>query len=70
MSPEDLAELLREEGSGSSEDYDEDQLPPIRQNKTEFLAPVLALCKGLWESQSLDLDFFAEKLGDGSRDGE
>jgi hypothetical protein len=72
MSPEDLAALLQKEGSGVSQDaYDEANEPAdARQRRTDLLAQVLTTCYQLWESQSTELDFIAQKLGDGSRDGE
>lgn len=72
MGPEDVAVLLQKEGSGVPQDsYDEANEPAdARQKRAGLLSEVLTTCYQLWESQSPELDLVAQKLGDGSRDGE
>ena len=69
---EDIVSLLSREGSGLPPDeYDESvEQEGARARRTELLAPVLAKCQQLRDSGSQELAFVAQKLGDGSRDGE
>lgn len=71
MSPEDVAALFEQEGSGVPQDsYDEtSEAPDARQRRTALLSQALATCRELWELQSPDLALVAQKIGDGSRDG-
>lgn len=73
MAPKEIEEMLLREGSKVSPDkYDETtESVDARQRRTELLIPLLAACREVWTSHSQeDLELMAEKLGDGSRDGE
>lgn len=72
MNAEDVAALLSREGSGlTPEEFDEvTETDDTQQHRTRLLSPVLSACQQLWEDGSEDLDLIAEKLGDGSRDGQ
>lgn len=72
MTPQDIEALLRQRGSGQSQDeYDEASEPAgARGQRTALLAPVLSACQDAWSSRSDEIDAIAHKLGDGSRDGE
>lgn len=72
MTPREVAVLLQEHGS-SRERVEADsasELDSLLQERTDLLAAVLSSCKHLWSTKSEELDSIAEKLGDGSRDGE
>jgi hypothetical protein len=70
MTPQEVAVLLQEYGSSrgagaSGGPSDESDL-----GRAELISDVLATCKEAWSTGSEELDSIAEKLGDGSRDGE
>lgn len=72
MTPQEIAALLQEHG-GSRDVEDVDEVTKIddsHQKRTNLLSDVLATCKEAWTSNSIDIEAIAEKLADGSRDGE
>ena len=74
MTPEDIEELFkRTEGVVLPEDGDEDEAT-LTTEETNYriahLRAVLLEAHNAWVSGSDDLDRIAEKLGDGSRNGE
>ena len=72
MTPQEIEALLQQHGSGQSQDdYDEASEPAgVREQRKALLAPVLNACQDAWSSRSEALEEMAQKLGDGSRDGE
>jgi hypothetical protein len=57
MTPEEVKALFEQDGGD-------------KEFKTTQLKHVLVTVKQLWETNSADLDLFAEQLGNGSRTGE
>lgn len=74
MTPEDIEDLFkRNEGVVLPEDGDEDEAVLTDEEKNYRIAhlrAVLLEAHNAWVSGSDDLDRIAEKLGDGSRQGE
>ncbi|PNY26395.1 Uncharacterized protein TCAP_03676 [Tolypocladium capitatum] len=71
MTPQDIEALLQRHGSGQSQEYDEASEPAgAREQRMTLLSPVLGACQDAWSSRSDEIDVMAQKLGDGSRDGE
>lgn len=72
MTPQEVAALLQEYGGGHKQSGLEGSSDPsdIRLKRAELLSNVLAACRDAWSTKSEQLDLIAEKLGDGSRDGE
>lgn len=77
MDPDAVVDLLTREGSGVTPDEYDDLNEPeeVLQKRTASLGKVLATCRALWDDGSKnarieDLAVIAQKLGDGSRDGE
>lgn len=74
MTPEDIEELFkRTDGVVLPEDGDEDEASLTDEEKNYRLAHLRAIlleAHNAWVSGSDDLDRIAEKLGDGSRNGE
>ncbi|KAH6605954.1 armadillo-type fold domain-containing [Trichoderma cornu-damae] len=70
MTPTEIEEMLRREGSKvSAGKYDEStESVEANQRRTELLLPVLAACREAWTSESEEMELMVEKLGDGSRD--
>ncbi|KAG6022470.1 hypothetical protein E4U41_002249 [Claviceps citrina] len=71
MTPQEVAVLLHEHGSGRG-NVDAEGPPDSlhvdrRQQRTDLLAAVLSSCRDLWSTESEELDLMAEKLADGSR---
>lgn len=72
MTPQEIAALLQQHGSNRkpNDSHEPSEQPDSRLERTELLSDVLASCKDAWSTKSEQLDLIAEKLGDGSRDGE
>ena len=72
MTPQEIEALLQQHGSGQSQDeYDEaSETAGAREQRTTLLLPVLSACQDAWSARSDEMDAMAQKLGDGSRDGE
>lgn len=72
MTPQEVAALLQEYGGGDKQSRLEGSSDPsdIRLKRAGLLSHVLAACRDAWSTKSEQLDLIAEKLGDGSRDGE
>jgi hypothetical protein len=69
LAPDDIALLLKREGSEGYPGEASDSEAAV-QRRTQLLAPVLAACQVAWDSSLSVIDLLAEKIGDGSRDGE
>lgn len=78
MTPQEIETLLQQNGSGRPRDkYDDDDDVPDSEppagdceRRTALLLPVLSACREAWASKSEELDAMAQKLGDGSINGD
>ena len=77
MDPEAVQDLLTRQGSGVTPDeYDDlNETDEVIEERTKALVKVLSTCQALWDNGSEnakteELAVIAQKLGDGSRDGE
>lgn len=72
MGAEEIKSILMKEGSGLSPDeYDDvDESEEVKQRRVDSATSMLAMCQNFWHGNHQELDNIAEKLGDGSRDGE
>lgn len=74
MDAREIEVLLQQNGSGCSGNEHggdgSEQPAGDCERRTALLLPVLSACKEAWASGSEALDAMAQKLGDGSRDGE
>lgn len=76
MTPNEIEELFQSSinpRDGEEEGSEDDE--PILSNdekisRIEKLQQVLATAQRLWASGSMELDLLAQKIGDGSRDGQ
>jgi len=68
MTPDDVAAVFaRQDHDESSTTEASDGTP---SGRIEALGPVLSEVRGLWESGDEKLDLIAQKIGDGSREGQ
>ena len=76
MTPDDIARLLQQGGSGASVNEPDEEVPNedglvagAQSARTQLLSDVLTACKQALELNSEELCLYLEKLADGSRDG-
>ena len=72
MSVGEIEAILTNEGSGlTADEYDEvTEDEDLKEKRVNLGKAILGTCQQLWSEGHEELDLVAEKLGDGSRDGE
>lgn len=72
MTPDDVEALLLEHGAARPPDGPDGAAETweARERRVALLVPVLSTCQAAWASRPEELHALAQKLGDGSRDGE
>lgn len=66
MTPLDIDAIFQSNSSSGGDGL----IPEPSFHRSEVLRLVLAVAQDLWQSGSPELDLVAQKIGDGSRDGE
>jgi Rap1 GTPase-GDP dissociation stimulator 1 len=70
MTPQEVETLLQQEGSAAVGFSDVATAEQGRETRTQLLGEVLASIQMQWYQSAFELDGLAEKVADGSRDGE